>query len=130
VTLNRILAWLTALVIGAAYGAAATVSHGFRYGGWPVGLALAVIGAGAMLTAVRLLVDDRWAVLACGAGLLLATALFAQEGPGGSVIVPSGRSDAVGPVNLGVAWFVCAVVLVLIAVFWPDTKRHRPDAAN
>ena len=117
-------------MIGAVYGTAATISHGFRLGGWPVGLVLVVVGAGAMLTAVRLLVDDRWATLACGVGLLLATALFSQEGPGGSVIVPSGRSDAVGPVNLGVAWFVCAVVLVLVGVCWPDTKRHRPDGSN
>ncbi|HKT55759.1 MAG TPA: histidinol dehydrogenase [Microbacterium sp.] len=128
--LNRILAWFTALVIGAAYGTASTISHGFRIGGWPVGLVIVVLGAGAMLLAVRLLVEDRWATVACGAGLLLATALFSQEGPGGSVIVPSGRSDAIGPVNLGIAWFVCAAVLVLVAVLWPDTKRHRPDGSN
>ena len=128
--LSRILAWLMALVIGAVYGTAATITHGFRVAGWPVGLAIAVVGAGAMLLAVRILVDDKWATLACGAGLVLATALFLQEGPGGSVIVPSGSSDAIGPVNLGIVWFVCALALALVAVFWPDTKRHRTDAPD
>jgi hypothetical protein len=130
VTLSRILGWFMALVIGAVYGTAATITHGYRLGGWPLGLAIAVLGAAAMLLAVRLLIDDRWATLACGAGLLLATAIFAQEGPGGSVIVPSGTSDAIGAVNLGIVWFVCAFVLVLAAVLWPDTKRHRADTAN
>lgn len=128
--LTRILSWFMSLVIGAVYGTAATISHGYRLGGWPVGLLLCVVGAAALLLAVRLLIDDRWATLACGAGLVLATAVFMQEGPGGSVIVPSGTSDAIGGVNLGIVWFVCALVLALVAVLWPDTKRHRAEASN
>ena len=43
----RLAAWVVALVVGAIYGAAGTVSHAYRVFGIPVGLVLAMVAGAA-----------------------------------------------------------------------------------
>jgi hypothetical protein len=127
---SRLVSWVVALAVGLVYGTAGTIAHAYRLGPVPVGLIVSLLGVAALLLAVRTLTHDRWATLACGAGLVIATVVFSGSGPGGSVIVPSGTLDALGPVNLGIVWSIAVPVLVLAAVAWPAASRVRPDAEN
>jgi hypothetical protein len=127
---SRALSWLVALVIGAAYGTAGTIAHSYRLGGFPLGLVLAIIGVAALLIAIRALTDDRWGALFCGIGLIAATVVFSGMGPGGSVIVPSGKLDSIGVVNLGVVWTIAVPVLTLAVVLWPAGRRVGVTASN
>lgn len=117
---SRTLSWAVALVVGLVYGTAGTIAHSYRLGGFPLGLLLALVGVAALLVAVRTLTRDRWAALACGIGLVVAAIVFSGSGPGGSVIVPSGKLDSIGGVNLGVVWSVAVPLLAAAAVLWPD----------
>ena len=117
--LARLGTWFVAFVVGAVYGLAGTIAHGYEIGWLPVGLILAVIGCAALLAAVRLLTSDRWAALATGLGMMVAALLFSGRGPGGSVIVPESA--------LGTVWTLALPVIVAVAVGWPD--RVRPSAS-
>jgi hypothetical protein len=127
---SRAVSWVVALAVGLVYGTAGTIAHAYRLGAFPLGLVVALLGVAALLVAVRTLTHDRWATLACGAGLIIATVVFSGSGPGGSVIVPSGKLDSLGPVNLGIVWSIAVPVLVVLAVAWPAVSRVRPDADN
>ncbi len=118
--LVRLGTWLVALVVGAVYGLAGTIAHSYTLGWFPLGLVLAIIGCAALLAAVRLLTGDRWAALATGAGMVVATFVFSGRGPGGSVIVPQ--------TTLGTVWTYAVPILVVVAVVWPD--RIRAARAN
>jgi hypothetical protein len=113
--LARLGTWFVAFVVGAVYGLAGTIAHGYEIGWLPVGLILAVIGCAALLAAVRLLTSDRWAALATGLGMMIAALIFSGRGPGGSVIVPESA--------LGTVWTLALPVIVAIAVGWPDRVR-------
>jgi hypothetical protein len=65
---SRVLTWLVAAVIGAVYGAAATIAHAYTLGWFPVGLVLAIVGTGALLVALRQLTEDRWSAPPGGGG--------------------------------------------------------------
>lgn len=113
----RVLTWLVAAVIGTVYGTAATVAHAYALGVFPLGLLLAVVGTGALLIALRALTGDRWTALAGGLGVVLATFVFSNVGPGGSAIVaPATDATAWIPV----AWTIAVPVLVALVVAWPD----------
>ena len=87
----------------------------------PLTLAFAA-GAAAYLVAslaVRLLTSDRWATLATGIGMMVATLLFSGRGPGGSVIVPDS--------SLGIVWTISVPILIAIVVGLPDRIRFRPE---
>ena len=115
----RIVTWIVALLVGAVYGLAGTIAHTFTVGWFPLGLILAIIGTAALLLAVRLLTSDRWATLATGIGMMVATLLFSGRGPGGSVIVPDS--------SLGIVWTISVPILIAIAVGLPDRFRFRPE---
>jgi hypothetical protein len=127
---GRVITWIVAFVAGAVYGVAGTIAHAYRIGPVPIGLILALIGSGALLVAIRLLTRDRWAALACGLGLLIAILVFSGPGPGGSVIVPSGKLDQLGPVNLGMVWTIAVPLMAAVVVAWPDLSRNRGSAGN
>ena len=115
----RIVTWVVALLVGAVYGLAGTIAHTFTVGWFPLGLILAIIGSAALLLAVRLLTSDRWATLATGIGMMVATLLFSGRGPGGSVIVPDS--------SLGIVWTISVPILIAIVVGLPDRIRFRPE---
>jgi hypothetical protein len=116
----RLLTWVVAFIVGAVYGLAGTIAHAYTLGWFPLGLVLAIIGSAALLAAVRLLTADRWAALATGAGMIIATLVFSGRGPGGSVIVPQ--------TELAIAWTIAVPVIVVVAVAWPN--RLRPVEAG
>ena len=117
---TRVATWVVAFVVGAVYGLAGTIAHSFQLGWFPLGLVLAIVGSAALLAAVRLLTADRWAALAAGAGMIVATLVFSGRGPGGSVIVPQ--------TQLAVAWTLAVPILVTVVVAWPS--RLRPVDAD
>ena len=119
-SLSRIASWIVAFLVGAVYGLAGTIAHAYTIGWFPLGLILAIVGSAALLAAVRLLTGDRWAALATGAGMIIATLVFSGRGPGGSVIVPQ--------TEFAVAWTIAVPVLVVFAVAWPN--RLRPVEAD
>lgn len=112
--LARVLTLLIAAVSGAIYGVVGTVAQASTLWGIPIGLVLGVVGAGALILAVRLLAD-RWAALASGVGMTLAVMLFAGEGPGGSVIAPSDS-----PYSL--IWTLACPLLAGLIVAWPQLE--------
>jgi hypothetical protein len=117
---SRVATWVVAFLVGAVYGLAGTIAHAYSLGWFPVGLVLAIIGSAALLVSVRLLTADRWAALATGLGMILATLVFSGRGPGGSVIVPQ--------TELALAWTIAVPVMVGIVVAWPN--RLRPVEAD
>jgi hypothetical protein len=117
---SRVLTWIVAGLVGAVYGVAGTIAHAFTWGGFPVGLVLAIIGSAALLLAVRLLTADRWSTFAAGLGMMIATLVFSGPGPGGSVVVPQ--------TSLGIIWTVSVPLLVAVAVGWPS--RMHVERAN
>jgi hypothetical protein len=119
----RVVSFALSLVVGAAYGTAATVAHAFALGWFPLGLVIAVVGTGALLLALRLLTGDRWTALAGGLGVLGTMFLFSNVGPGGSAIVAA-QSPAMEWVPL--AWTVAVPLLVALVVAWPDLAALRP----
>ncbi len=121
----RIATWVVAFIVGALYGVAGTVSQAYQTGVLPLGLVIAIVGSAALLVAVRLLTQDRWAALATGLGLLLATLVFSGEGPGGSVVVPQTPEGAFNP---GVVWTIALPLVVAVVIAWP--ARLRPAAAD
>ena len=118
----RAIGWVVAFLVGAFYGTAATVGHAFRLGVIPVGLILATVGCAALLIALRTLTQDRVNAIAGGLGVIAATYLFSQVGPGGSAIVAAATPDTEW---IAIAWtFVGPILLALIA-FWPDLSKLR-----
>ncbi len=113
----RVGTWVVALVVGTVYGLAGTIAHAYRVGWFPLGLILGIVGCAALLLAVRLLTLDRWAALAAGLGMMIATLVFSGRGPGGSVIVAQ--------TGLATVWTLAVPILVAVAVAWPD--RFRPS---
>lgn len=109
-------------VVGLFYGVAATVGQAYRLGGFPLGLVLAVVGSAGLLIAMRALTADRWNALAASLGLIGATALFSQVGPGGSAIVAAPTPDTAW---IAIAWTFAGPVLAALVVAWPDVSAPR-----
>jgi len=116
----RLATWAIALVVGAVYGVAGTVSQASTIGWLPLGLVLSLIGAAALLIAVRALTADRWSALATGLGMFAATIVFSGAGPGGSVIVPAPQPGEV--VTPGIVWTWSVPLLVALVVAWPSRR--------
>ena len=112
----RIVSWILAAAAGAVFGVAGTISHPLMMGPVPVGMIVGGVGCLALMLAVRLLIEDRAAVLACGFGMLLALIVFSGRGPGGSVVV---AQAAEGEFPFGIAWTILLTAIVLIVAAWP-----------
>lgn len=125
--LARVATWFVGFIVGAVYGLAGTIAHTFMLGWFPLGLVLAILGSAALLVAVRLLTADRWAALATGLGIAVATLVFSGRGPGGSVIVAQAQD---GQFDAGLVWTVAVIVLVVIVVAWPDLSRARREGES
>lgn len=125
----KALTWLGALVAGAVFGIAGTICYPslLVFGVLPVGLVVSAAACLGLLLSVRLLADDRGAVIATGLGMLAALFVFSGRGPGGSVIVPQA---AEGELPLGLIWGWTLAVVVLVVVAWPDLGRAREAHAR
>jgi hypothetical protein len=118
---SRIPTFLIAALAGAVFGVVGTVAHAATIWGIPVGLVLGIVGAGALMLAIRLLAD-RWASVAAGVGITLAVIVFSGEGPGGSVIAPAGIA--------AVVWTVACPLVAVLIVAWPELPQRTPPAAT
>ncbi len=114
---TRVGTWAVALVIGVVFGVAGTIGQAAMWGPIPLGLVIAVIGAGALILAVRLLSGDRWTALACALGAVVATLVFSGKGPGGSVVVPA---PPAGEISTGIVWTIALPIVAAIIVGWPS----------
>lgn len=123
----RVIGWVVAFLVGAFYGTAATVGHAFRIGVVPVGLILGTIGCAGLLTALRILTQDRVNAIAGGLGIIGATYLFSQVGPGGSAIVAAATPDTEW---IAIAWTFVGPILLALVAFWPDVSTLRAQPAD
>jgi hypothetical protein len=122
--LSSVVAAALALVLGAAVGFVLTFAHrqfpvevlGIRV---PLGLVAALAIVAALLVGFRLAFGDRWIAVAAGAGVVLASAVLALPGAGGSLLV---LGDAAGYL-----WAFGPALLALLVIVWPgrDTRRTR-----
>lgn len=122
----RGVTWVVAMIVGAAYGAAGTIGQSFVWAGIPVGLVIAIIGSTALVLAVRLLTEDRWAAAAAALGAALVTMVLSGQGPGGSVVVPA---PPAGEINTGIIWTLAVPLIGALIVAWPNfttTGAARP----
>jgi hypothetical protein len=113
---SRVAAWAIALVVGVVYGAAGSLAHSSFVGPIPVGLILGLIGSAGLVVAMRLLTGDRWAALAGGGGIMLATFFFAQPSPGGSVLFTQQNEI------LALGWMAGVPLVTALVVAWPDLR--------
>lgn len=130
----KALSWLGAVLAGAIFGVAGTICYASAVlkpaGGLiviPLGLMLAAVACLGLLLAIRLLADDRGAVLGAGLGMLIALYVFSLQGPGGSVVVPQ---VAEGEAPLGMIWAWTLAIVVLLVVAWPDLRPARAARAR
>ncbi|WP_458042093.1 MULTISPECIES: histidinol dehydrogenase [Bacteria] len=117
---SRIPTLFIAALAGAVFGVVGTVAHAATIWGIPVGLVLGIVGAAALMLAIRLLAD-RWASVAAGVGITLAVIVFSGEGPGGSVIAPAGMA--------AVVWTVACPLVAVLIVAWPEFPTSTRPAA-
>lgn len=125
VTLTRVGTWIVAVIVGGVYGVAGTIGQSAAWGWFPIGLVVAIVGAAAIVAAVRLLTSDRWSALATAIGIMLTTLIFSGRGPGGSVIVPQ---PAEGDTSTGLVWTLAVPILAAIIVAWPALGERRPTS--
>lgn len=123
----RGVGWLVAFLVGAFYGTAATVGHAYRLGVLPVGLVLATLGCAALLIALRVLTQDRVNAIAAGLGIIAATFLFSQVGPGGSAIIAAPTPDTEW---IPLAWTLVGPILLVLIALWPEFSPRRPEGAR
>lgn len=122
----RLVTWLVALVVGVVFGIAGTIGQAAHWGVLPVGLVVATVGVAALIVALRLLTDDRWAAMAAGLGAMLATLVLSGQGPGGSVVVPAAPD---GGLSTGIVWTIAVPVVTALVVAWPAAgSPARPPA--
>lgn len=118
---------MLAFVLGAAVGFVLTFAHrqfpvdllGIPV---PLGLLGALAVVAALLVGFRLAFGDRWVALAAGGGVVLAAALLALPGAGGSLVV---LADTVGYV-----WAFGPAVIALVVVGWPGSDSRVRDGSQ
>ena len=118
---GRVLASVVGLSVGAAFGVLGTIAHQatLPLGQMtiPVGLILALLGAGALLVGLRLVLGDRLVVLLCAIGLLGTIFLLSLRGTGGSVLVPAGPP--------GTLWTIVPALVAALVLAWPKLPARR-----
>ncbi|MWB99552.1 hypothetical protein [Agromyces seonyuensis] len=112
---------LLGLVLGLLYGFIATIGHQqvWRIGDvvLPWGLVLAILGAGALVAALRLSFESRLGSIGGAVGLVGMVALLTLPGAGGSVLVPNNL--------LGMVWVVAPALIAAIVLAWPRLPQRR-----
>lgn len=113
--MNRSLAGLVGLLLGILFGVLGTIAHQATLTLFgvtlPIGLTIALVGIGALLLGLRLVVGDRFVVGLAAAGLLLTIFVLSLRGSGGSVLVPAGLP--------GTLWTVVPALIAAFVLAWP-----------
>jgi len=103
---------LLALALGLVMGILGTVAHRTLWLGLPLGLVLALA-----LTLSTAVLCRAWAglvaMLAAGAGWLVAVQVLSMTGPGGDVLVPAQ--------TVGMVWTYGGLALFVVAAFLPSS---------
>lgn len=118
---------LLAAALGLVVGVLGTVAHRTQWHGVPAGLVLALVVT--LSTAVLCRAwSDVGALLAAGAGWVVAVQVLSLPGPGGDVLVPA------QPV--GMVWTYGGMLMFVVAAFLPRSwfsdqparrgRAHRP----
>ncbi|MCW4386498.1 DUF6113 family protein [Salinibacterium sp. SYSU T00001] len=119
--MSRIATILVSLLIGALVGVLLTINHQHRVAiadaSVPVGLIGALLVVAALLVGMRLVFSSRLIAFATALGIVGASAILAQEGPGGSVLVPANLE--------GVLWAYGPLVIALLVLAWPRLPESR-----
>ena len=114
---SRILTWLMALLLGIVFGTAGTITYSSMPAGIPIGFVVGIVGCAALLVALRMITEDRFAVVAAGVGMLGALVVLSGRGPGGSIVVP----DSI----LGIVWSLGLTAVVVAITAWPSASKLR-----
>jgi len=119
--LSRAVAGALGLVAGVLFGVLGTLAHqatvtvGSVH--LPVGLVIALVAVGSLLTGLRLVIGDRSVALMAAVGLLATIFVLSLRGVGGSVLVPAGLP--------GTLWTVVPTLLAALVLAWPKIPtRH------
>ncbi|AAT89414.1 hypothetical protein ATY41_09655 [Leifsonia xyli subsp. xyli] len=122
--LSRIVSAVPLLIVGAIVGGVGTVAHQIAVG-WGVPIPLGLIGSllaiAALLAGLRLLGHSRVPAALAAAGTLGTILVFAQQSPGGSVLIPDNA--------LGQIWLVAPFLIAAVALAWPDLSRRGAGPA-
>lgn len=112
---NRIGTIVLGVIIGALFGAIATVAHQstIELAGVtvPWGLIVGLISITALLIGLRLVLRDRAVVLAAALGMLATIFVLSLQSMGGSVLVPAGLS--------GTIWTFAPAIIAAFVISWP-----------
>jgi N-acetyl-1-D-myo-inositol-2-amino-2-deoxy-alpha-D-glucopyranoside deacetylase len=111
-----IIASVFAAVIGVGVGIITTFTHRLLP---PLGLIVGLLIVGALVAGFRLVFDSRIIAGAAALGILVAVAVLALPGAGGSVVV----SDGI----LGYIWVLGTPLIAATVVVWP---RFQPRASE
>ncbi|MHA4875102.1 hypothetical protein, partial [Enterococcus faecium] len=65
--------------------------------------------------------------IAGGLGIIAATFLFSQVGPGGSAIVAAATPDTEW---IAIAWTFVGPILLALVAFFPDVSKLRAEPAD
>ncbi len=114
---STLLAGLAAGGTGFVFGVAGSFGQAATAGGVPVGLVLAVVGAGCLVVGARLASGSRAVGLAAALGVLAATGVLSVPSPGGSVVFPAPDQARV------LIWVAAPVVAALGVLLWPPRRR-------
>ena len=111
-----IIASVFAAIIGVGVGLITTFTHRLLP---PVGLIAGLLIVGALVAGFRLVFDSRIVAGAAALGVLVAIAVLALPGAGGSVVV----SNSV----LGYIWVLGTPLIAATVVVWPGFRRRASE---
>ena len=111
----RVFACLIAVIVGVAVGILGTVNHQSTLtlldADIPLGVISALVTAAALFIGLRLVFAHRAPTAFAALGTLAVLWLFAQEGPGGSVLIPAN--------TVGYLWSFGVPLLAAMVLAWP-----------
>jgi N-acetyl-1-D-myo-inositol-2-amino-2-deoxy-alpha-D-glucopyranoside deacetylase len=111
----RTFACVVALVLGVGVGVLGTVTHPSTItvvgASIPVGLIAAILVVTALMIGLRLIFDSRSPVTFAAIGVAIVLLVFAQAGPGGSVLIPADVA--------GYTWTFGVPLIAALVIVWP-----------
>jgi N-acetyl-1-D-myo-inositol-2-amino-2-deoxy-alpha-D-glucopyranoside deacetylase len=119
----HLLAWILALVVGAAVGGIATVNHQYSAAVFgvdvPVGIIATLLIVAALLVGLRIVFAGRLVAALASIGILAVIATLSLAGGGGSVLVPANEAGYL------LTYGPAAIALVVLA--WPAAGTFHRD---
>jgi N-acetyl-1-D-myo-inositol-2-amino-2-deoxy-alpha-D-glucopyranoside deacetylase len=111
----RTLACVVALLLGLGVGVLGTVSHPSTItvagASIPAGLIVALLVVIALMVGLRLIFDSRAPAMFAAIGTVVVLLVFAQTGPGGSVLIPADIP--------GYTWTFGVPLIAALIIVWP-----------